>query len=149
MVKEWSESKSVQDIQVFLDFANFYFRFIKGFNKIAALLMSILKTTISSKVLTVNRVNNIKSGDRLKRVKARTRRSKCQKLAKLRKLSKSEKSKTEKLKRLSKIGNSPNFDSTKTRVSFLTPYVRMAFNRLRLAFMEGTILQHFDSECHI
>ena len=35
-VKFWPEPKSVQDIQVFIRFANFYWRFIQGFSKIAA-----------------------------------------------------------------------------------------------------------------
>ena len=39
VVRKWLEPKSVQDIQVFLDFANFYCQFIKSFNKIATLLM--------------------------------------------------------------------------------------------------------------
>ena len=48
VVKDWSEPKSVRDIQVFLDFANFYRRFIQGFSRIATLLTSILKTTSKS-----------------------------------------------------------------------------------------------------
>ena len=32
---------------------------------------------------------------------------------------------------------------------FLTPDAKTAFNRLRLAFTEAPILQHFDPECHI
>ena len=47
-VKTWPEPKSIRDIQVFLGFANFYRRFIQGFSKIAAPLMSMLKTTTSS-----------------------------------------------------------------------------------------------------
>ena len=47
-MKNWPEPKSVQDIQVFISFANFYRGFIQGFNKIAALLTSMLKTTRSS-----------------------------------------------------------------------------------------------------
>lgn len=45
IVKNWSELKSVRDIQIFLDFANFYKRFIRNFNKIAASLTIILRTT--------------------------------------------------------------------------------------------------------
>ena len=45
VVRKWSEPKSVRDIQVFLGFTNFYRRFIQGFSRIAALLISILKTT--------------------------------------------------------------------------------------------------------
>ena len=42
-VRNWPEPKSIRDIQVFLGFANFYCRFIQGFNKIAGLLTSILR----------------------------------------------------------------------------------------------------------
>ena len=45
VIKDWPEPKSVRDIQVFLGFANFYRRFIQGFNRIAAPLTSMLKTT--------------------------------------------------------------------------------------------------------
>ena len=54
-----------------------------------------------------------------------------------------------KSKKLSKNGNSPNFDAKKAGPSFLTPEARAAFNRLRLAFTEAPILQHFDPKCHI
>ena len=52
-------------------------------------------------------------------------------------------------KKLSKNGNSTNFDATEDGPKFLTPNARVAFNRLRLAFTEASILWHFDSECHI
>ena len=45
MVKNWLEPKLVQDIQVFIGFANFYQCFIEGFSRIEALLTSILKMT--------------------------------------------------------------------------------------------------------
>ncbi len=44
-VRDWPETQSVRDIQVFLGFANFYQRFIQGFSRLAALLTSKLKTT--------------------------------------------------------------------------------------------------------
>ncbi len=44
-VRDWPEPQSVRDIQVFLGFANFYKRFIRNFNRIAALLTSMLRTT--------------------------------------------------------------------------------------------------------
>ena len=47
-VKNWPESKSVWDIQVFIGFANFYWWYIQGFSRIAAPLSSMLKTTRSS-----------------------------------------------------------------------------------------------------
>ena len=47
-VKAWPKVKSIKDIQVFLGFANLYWRFIQEFSKIAMPLTSILKTTTSS-----------------------------------------------------------------------------------------------------
>ena len=44
-VKQWPEPQSVQDIQVFLGFANFYRPFIWGFSRIATPLTSMLKTS--------------------------------------------------------------------------------------------------------
>ena len=94
VVKEWPEPKSVQDIQVFLGFANFYRRFIQGFSKIAVPLTSMLKTTVSSQVLVANKVlaadevDGVEGGDELI--------EKCGKSSKTGKLSKSRKSKSEK-----------------------------------------------------
>ena len=45
VVKSWPEPKSIQDIQVFIRFANFYWRFIQRFSKIAAPLTLMLKTS--------------------------------------------------------------------------------------------------------
>ena len=47
-VRSWPEPKSVRDIQVFISFTNFYWQFIRGFSKIAALLTLMLKITGSS-----------------------------------------------------------------------------------------------------
>ena len=44
-VKQSAELQSVRDIQVFLEFANFYQRFIQRFSRIAAPLTSMLKTS--------------------------------------------------------------------------------------------------------
>ena len=75
------------------------------------------------------------------------------------KLSKSGKSKSEKTskswnlakleKKLSKSGNWTNYNATEDGPKFLTPDIKTTFNRLRLAFTEAPILQHFDPECHI
>ena len=48
IVRNWLEPKSVRDIQVFINFTNFYWRLIRGFSRIAAPLTSMLKTTGSS-----------------------------------------------------------------------------------------------------
>ena len=51
-VKQWPEPQLVQDIQVFFGFANFYHQFIQGFSRIAALCISMLKTSGSTESLT-------------------------------------------------------------------------------------------------
>ena len=150
VLQKWLEPKSVQDIQVFLGFANFYQQFIQGFGKIAAPLTSMLKTIISSQVLVANEmlaaneVGGVKGSDELI--------EKYGKLLKTRKLSKSGNLKGKKLaksKKPSKSGNSPNFNATEAGPSFLTPKAKIAFNRLRLAFTKALILWHFDPKCHI
>ena len=47
VVKNWPEPKSICNIEVFLSFANFYWQFIQGFSRIAALFTSMLKMTRS------------------------------------------------------------------------------------------------------
>ena len=44
-VKAWLHPKSIRDIQVFLEFDIYYRRIIQGFNRIAASLTMMLKTT--------------------------------------------------------------------------------------------------------
>lgn len=45
VIKNWPESKSIRDIQVFVRFPDFYRFFIHGFSKIAKSLTLILKTS--------------------------------------------------------------------------------------------------------
>ena len=56
-VKKWPESESVEDIQVFIGFANFYWHFIKGFSRIVAILTAMLKTTESS-IVSASRIDD-------------------------------------------------------------------------------------------
>ena len=44
-IKAWPKPKSVQDIRVFIGFANLYQHFIQSVSNIAATLTSILKTS--------------------------------------------------------------------------------------------------------
>ena len=166
VVKDWPEPKSVRNIQVFLGFANFYWRFIQGFSKIAAPLTSMLKTTGSPDEPAPSRNEDSRpasgrndgdgevdgfgvGGNGVEHAK-KSGKSKSEKTSKSRKLSKSGKSKGEKTsksrnlaksgKKLSKSGNSTNFDATEDGPKFLTPDARTAFNRLRLAFTKAPIL---------
>ena len=56
VVKKWPEPKLVWDIQVFLDFTNFYKQFIQGFSRIAAPLISILKKYTPSEKSTSDKL---------------------------------------------------------------------------------------------
>ena len=124
VIRNWPELKSVQDIQVFIGFANFYQRFIQGFSKIVAPLTSMLKTTGSSDLAQRDDDDEVVGGggDR--------------------NLSKSKKSKNAKSGIQTRIGATGE-------PTFLTPGAREAFNQLRQAFTEAPILRHFDPECHI
>ena len=123
-VKNWLEPKSMRDIQVFLGFANFYWRFIQSFSKIAGPLTLMLRTssaTRSSKnlllsldVAEVDEVGVGGGGDREDET----------------------------------VGRSPSKNSNGA-TGYLTPDARRAFTQLRQAFTEAPILRHFDPECHI
>ena len=104
-VRNWPEPKSVRDIQVFIGFANFYRRFIRGFSKIAAPLTSMLKTTGSSdSALRDDDDEVVEGGDR--------------------NLSKSKKSKN------AKSGVQTCLGATE-EPTFLTPDAREVFNQLQ------------------
>ena len=118
-VRSWPEPKSVRDIQVFIGFANFYRRFIRGFSRIAAPLTSMLKTTGSSDLapreLGADEVvgGGGKADDR--------------------NLPKSKKLKN------AKSGIQTRVGATEEPTS-LTPSIRKAFNQLRQAFTKAPIL---------
>ena len=42
-VIRWESSRYIKDVQAFLEFANFYRRFIRGYSKIAALLLALTR----------------------------------------------------------------------------------------------------------
>ena len=129
VVSNWPEPKLVQDIQVFVGFANFYWRFIWGLSRIAASLTSMLKTTRSSD--SAPRLGN--DDDEVVRGGGK---------ANDRNLSKSKKSKKAKSGIQTRLG-------TTGKPTFLTLDARKAFNQLRQAFTKAPILRHFDLECYI
>ena len=145
-VKKWPKQNSVQDIQVFLGFANFYWQFIQGFSRIAAPLTSILKTAAPLERSTLEKVGNgegdIGVGGGGVEIAKKSKKLKGQKTSKSRKLSKSRKN-------LSKSENLPNFSATESGPSFLTLKTRSAFNCLWLAFTKAPIVWHFDLKYHI
>lgn len=59
-VKTWPKPQTVKYIKVFLDFVNFYRRFIKNFNRIALPLISMLQTIgeLTDKKYLIIRIEN-------------------------------------------------------------------------------------------
>jgi hypothetical protein len=49
VITEWSEFRSFRNIQIFLNFANFYRRFIRDYSRIAAPLTLIFKGNINER----------------------------------------------------------------------------------------------------
>ena len=131
-VKNWPEPTSVRDIQVFIGFANFYRRFIRGFSRIAAPLTSLLKTTGSSdesapKAFRADGDEVVGGGGgRANETVVNS-------------------SKNDKSRNSTRV---PNIGAT-GEPNFLTPNAKKAFNHLWLAFIEAPILRHFDLESHI
>ena len=153
VVKKWPELKSIRDIQVFLGFANFYWRFIQDFSKIAASLTLMLKTTGSPDILGPEVGND--NGEIVRFSIGGGSEELAKKSGKLSKGLKSSKfwnSKgitLAKSKKLLKCRNSPNFDVKEANPSFLTPEARAAFNCLWLAFTKAPIFSYFDPKYHI
>ena len=165
VVKDWPKPKLVRNIQIFLEFANFYWQFIQSFSRIATPLTSILKTSGLSDKPAPSRNNSSRSAssknnnsrialgkndgnsevdkfgvsDEGVEHTKKSKKSKKQKLAKSQKLSKSRKSKGKKLKKPSKSKNSPNFNVTEAKPNVLIPGTKKAFNCLWLAFIKALI----------
>ena len=106
----------------------------------------MLKTAASPERSTSEKVGDGEGGDDVDgggvEIAKKSEKSKGQKTFKSQKSSKSGKNS-------SKSGNSPNFGTTETGPSFLTPEARSAFNHLRLAFTKAPILRYYDPEYHI
>ena len=125
VVRNWPELKSIQDIQVFIGFANFYQKFIRGFSKIAAPLTSILQTTGSSDSSRKDDDDEVvRGGDDRNLSKSKSKKSKN--------------TKSGVQTCLFAMG----------KPTFLTPNIREAFNQLRQVFIKAPILRHFDQECY-
>ena len=122
-MKNWRKPKSMRDIQVFLGFANFYWRFIQSFSKIARPLTSMLRTSSATRLLKnsllsmdvaeVDEIGVSGGGDREDET----------------------------------VGKSPK--NLNGATGYLTPNARQAFTQLRQAFTKAPILRHFDLKCHI
>ena len=147
IVKQWPEPQSVQDIQVFLGFANFYKQFIQEIIRINTPLTLILKTW-STKLAKSGRGGAGVGGDS----KARRNGSEL------------DGSGTDDVevdgveveddevgKKGRKMSKSKNLSNSKKMVGsdFFILGARLAFTKLRPAFVKAPILHHFDTERYI
>ena len=154
-VKQWLEPQSVRDIQVFLEFANFYQRFIQGFSRIAAPLTSMLKTSgsIESKTrlgeggVGVGGSKAGREGSKLERSELHSSEFDSGEFDDSEvdggKIDVDEvEKKVQKCKNLSKSKKAVGSD-------FLTSGARLVFTKLKQAFVKAPILYHFDPKRHI
>ena len=134
---------------MFLGFANFYRRFIQGFSRIAAPLTSMLKISGS----TESKIRPGEGGVGVGGSRAGCKRSKLDGS----KLHDNEVDNGEiednevgeKVRKKSKSKNSSKSKKTVRSLDFLTPGAKLAFTKLRQAFLKTSILHHFDLERHI
>ncbi len=135
---------------MFLGFANFYRRFIKGFSKIAAPLTSMLKTTLVSPEglqETTGKIKKEATGKTRVETGSEVKGGRIEigevKLVKGKKSKNSAKAKTLKFLKATLPGTAPEARH------FFTPEAELAFTRLRQAFTEAPILHHFDPKRRI
>ena len=136
-VKQWLELQSIQDIQVFLGFANFYRRFIQRFSRIAAPLTSMLKTLSIKSAEPKKGVVGVDGGSRAEHDRGGLDGNGMDDVE----VDGGEVEAGKKGRNLSK--------SKKTESGFFIPGARKAFTKLRQAFIKAPILYHFDLERHI
>ena len=145
-IKQWPESQSIQDIQVFLGFANFYQRFIQEFSQIAAPLTSMLK-------IAEPRKGGVGVGGDSRAERSGSKQDK-------RRIDDDEVNGNEvddegydeggtKVQKSSKSKNLFKSKKTVRSSDFLAPGAKEAFTKLRQAFLKAPILHHFDPERYI
>ena len=144
VVKQWPESQSVKDIQVFLKFANFYQRFIQGFSWIATPLISMLKTSGNTEFKTQPGEGGVGvAGSKAEHEGSKLDRSKFHG----NEVDGGEVEDNEVGEKVQKRSKFKNL--YKSTSDFLIPGARLAFTKLRQAFLKALILHHFDPERHI
>ena len=116
---------------MFIGFANFYWRFIQSFNRIAALFTFLLKSTGSSKL--VSKAFKADDDEVVGGNSGKANRT-------VMNLSKNEKS--------GKLTHVPNIKAM-GEPNFLTHNAKKTFNHLWLAIIKALIFRHFDLESDI
>ena len=133
---------------MFLGFANFYQRFIQGFSRIAAPFTSILKTSESTESKTQLGEGRVEvGGSRAERGGNKLDRSRNDD----NEVDGNEVEDDEVGTKVQKLSKSKNLSKSKKTIEsdFLTLRAKLAFTKLKQAFLKALILLHFDPECHI
>ena len=145
VVKNLPKPKFIRDMQVFLRFANFYWRFIQGFSKIAKPLTLMLRILSFSRSSTILQSLNVADKDEVD--ENSSNRSNLSNLS----LS----TRSTRAGYLSFGGAKRDGSSTKKGVKaarnsdYLISAAKKAFKHLRHAFTQVPILQHFDPKQYI
>ena len=145
-VKQWPELQSIQDIQVFFGFANFYRQFIQRFSWIAAPLILMLKTLRSAESLTQPGKSKVGVGGGRKAGRDRSE------IDDRKKVDNNEVEDNKIEKKVQKKSKSKNLSKSKKMVrslDFLISRAKLVFIKLRQAFFKASILHHFDPKRHI
>ena len=135
---------------MFLKFANFYQQFILGFSWIAALLTSILKTSKGTESKTRSGESGVRVGgdNKVECGKSEIDKSEIDDVE-------DDGGKVEvdevgkKVQKSFKSKNLSKFKKTVRSLDFLTLGAKLAFTKLRQAFLKASIFYHFDPERHI
>ena len=131
-VKNWPKPKSVCDIQVFLGFANFYWRFMQGFNKIAKPLTLMLKTLSLTSSSTFLQSINIADEDEIGGGKNGSNETNLSNSSTLKRSTRSDYLTSEGIKKGG--GNTKKGVKPARDPNYLNQAVKKAFNHLRHAF---------------
>ena len=137
IVKNWPKPRFTYDIQVFLNFANFYRCFIQGFSRIAAPLTSMLRMSKKSTMKkSINLVDKFGRGDHGENEARRA-------FASTKGPTGADYPSSD---HVSHTVSNIVSNSAKNVSNYLTPDAKKAFDQLRQVFTKAPILQHFDPE---
>ena len=138
VAKNWPDLQSIRDIWVFLGFANFYKRFIKNFNRIAASLISVFWTIDNSTSNEFQSTLTNASRNNQDRPGGISSKNVDRDIKNLLSVVKSTKSKK------------PNFvKASFAKMEFLIFEAKKAFIYLRKVFTKALILEYFDLKYYI
>lgn len=150
-VKNWPELKSIREIQIFVGFANFYRRFIKGFSRIAAPLTELTKMSPSKRdvdsharvVSNVQRSADVAFGGTVQRDTNIASRGTLDTDSHARVVFNVQRDAI-----VVSRGTKTNEKSSKSSF-ILTPEAKKAFKDLKAAFTTAPVLRHFNPELPI